>query len=222
MPRYRPPIAGSIAYLLLNLPVGIAGFVVLVTLSAVGVSTAVVWVGVPIAALAVLCARGGAKVERARIYALLGAYIPLPYRPLPEGGQKARWRARLRDGATWRDFAYFLLLFPLGVAEFVVVVTCWALSLGLIGLPVYYRYLPEGAYFFPAYDLRWITVDSTIAALPWAALGVLFLALAVAVTRSLAAGHAWFARSLLGPSSGREREAERSWSEAGAPRAVAG
>ncbi|WP_199434271.1 sensor domain-containing protein [Qaidamihabitans albus] len=220
--RARPPIGGSIAYLLLNLPVGIAGFVVLLTLGAVGVSTAIVWVGVPIAALAVLCARGGARLERARIHSMLGTYIPLPYRPLPEGGQKPRWRARLRDGATWRDVAYFLLLFPLGIVQFVLVVTFWSVSLALLALPVYYRFLPGGAYHFPGYDLRWITVDSALAALPWAALGVLFVALSVALTRALAAGHAGFARSLLGPSSERFREAEDSFRAARPMSPVAG
>ncbi|WP_245901145.1 sensor domain-containing protein [Prauserella shujinwangii] len=207
----RPPIGGSLAYLLLNLPFGIAGFVLLVTLGAVGVSTAIVWVGVPVGALAVLCARGGARLERARIRAQLGVVIPHPYRPLPDGGQRKRWAARLRDSATWRDAAYLLLLFPFGIVQFTVVVTTWSVSLGLLTLPIFYRYLPDGAYYFPGYDLRWITVDSAVAALPWAALGVLFGAVAVAVTRGLATGHATFARALLGPSAGRQREAEGAW-----------
>ncbi|PXY32572.1 sensor domain-containing protein [Prauserella muralis] len=208
--RTRPGFGGALAYLLLNLPVGIAGFVFLVTLGSVGISTAVIWVGVPVAALAVLTARGAARLERARVYALLDSHIPLPYRSLPEGGQRARWMARLRDAATWRDITYFLLLFPIGVAQFVVVVTAWSVSLGLAGLPLFYRYLPEGAYFFPSYDLRWITVDSELSALPWSALGVLFIAVSVALTRGLAAGHVRFARALLGPTAKRVRESEGS------------
>lgn len=199
--RSRPPFAGSLGFLLMNLPFGILGFVLLLTLFTVGVSTAIVWVGLPIAALAVLLARGAARVERARVYALLDTYIPVPYRALPEGGQKARWKTRLKDGATWRDLTYFLLLFPLGIIQFTLVTTFWAVSLAFAGLPIYFRYLPDGAYYFPAYDadLRWITVDSTVEALPWAALGVLFIAVSVALTRSMAAGHARFAAALLGP-----------------------
>ncbi|EHR49371.1 hypothetical protein SacmaDRAFT_1086 [Saccharomonospora marina XMU15] len=204
----RPAVAGSVTYLLLNLPAGIAGFVLLVTLGSVGVSTVIVWVGVPVLMLAILLARAFAEVERARIRALLGTYIPRPYRPLPDGGHKVRWKARLSDSSTWRDSCYLLLLFPIGIVEFVLVVTLWAVSFGLLALPVYYRYLPEGAYFFPSYDLRWITVDSVPTALPWAALGVLLLVATVAFTRGLATTHARIARLLLGPSPGRMVDVE--------------
>jgi hypothetical protein len=198
--RSRTPIGGSVLYLLMNLPLGIASFVLLVTLLSVGVGTAVVWVGVPILPLALLLARGFAKVERARIYSLVDELIPLPYLPLPKGaGQRSRWMTRLRDVSTWRDMVYLFLLFPLGVAEFCLVVSFWATSLALVGLPIYFRYLPEHAYYFPAFDVRWITVDSTLAALPWAALGVFFVAVSVALTRGLARTHVRFAASLLGP-----------------------
>ncbi|GAB3474383.1 sensor domain-containing protein [Amycolatopsis cihanbeyliensis] len=202
----RPPFGGSLAYLLMNMPLGIGCFVTLVTLSSVGLGTAIIWVGIPVLALGVLLCRGGARVERARVYALLDTYIPIPYRPLPEGGQKLRWRARLRDEATWRDLGYLILLFPLGLIEFVLVVTIWSVSLGFAGLPIYYRFLPEGAYYFPSFDLRWITVDSTLSALPWAALGVLFIAMSITITRSVARTHASFANVLLGPSPRRAAE----------------
>jgi hypothetical protein len=198
--RSRTPIGGSVLYLLMNLPLGVASFVLMVTLLSVGLGTAVVWVGVPILALALLLARGIAKVERARIYSLVDELIPLPYLPLPKGGgQRSRWMTRLRDVSTWRDVVYLFLLFPLGVAEFCLVVSFWATSLALVGLPIYFRYLPEHAYFFPAYDVRWITVDSTLSALPWAALGVFFVAVSVALTKGLARVHARFAAGLLGP-----------------------
>ncbi|NIJ13841.1 hypothetical protein FHU38_004185 [Saccharomonospora amisosensis] len=217
----RPPVAGSVTYLLLNLPAGIAGFVLLVTLGSVGVSTVIIWVGVPVLMLAILLARAFAEVERARVHALLGTYIARPYRPLPDGGQKLRWKARLSDTSTWRDICYLLLLFPVGIAEFVLVVTLWAVSLGLLALPVYYRYLPEGAYFFPSYDLRWITVDSVTTALPWAALGVLLLVATVAFTRGMAGAHARFARLLLGPTSAMTPAAEAVGAGHVTPRPVA-
>lgn len=220
--RAHPPLGGSLVYLLLNFPLGIASFVFLVTLTAVGFSTAIIWIGVPVSALVILATRGAARLERARTYALLDRYIPIPYRPLPEAGQKQRWKVRLGDAATWRDITYFLLLFPIGIAHFVVLVTTWSVSLGLLTLPVYYRYLPEGAYFFPSYDLRWITVDSTLTALPWAALGVLCVAVSVVLTRALAAGHAHFAAALLGPTAKRAREAGDSFPDAPVLSPVAG
>lgn len=208
------PLGGSLVYLLMNLPLGIAGFVTLFTLITVGVSTAIVWIGLPVAALAILLARGAARAERARVFALLDAFIPLPYLPLPASSQRLRWRTRLRDGSTWRDVAYFFVLFPVGILEFMVVVTLWATSLTLAGLPIYYRFLPGGAYYFPAFDERWITVDSAVKALPWAVLGVLFLALSVMLTKALAGAHAKFATAMLGPTAAQRRRLENYVDEA--------
>jgi hypothetical protein len=210
--RPRPPVGGSLGYLLLNLPVGIAGFVSVVTLAAIGVSTVVVWVGLPFLAILLLGTRAAARVERARVHGMLGTYVATPYRPLPSTGHGARWRARLRDWASWRDMAYFVLLFPIGIAEFVLVVTCWSVGLGLAALPVYFRFLPGGAYYFPSDPVRWIVVDSTVEALPWAALGVLVLILSVLVTRGLGGLHARFARSVLGPGPRARRLAEMPFS----------
>ncbi|MGH3431591.1 MAG: sensor domain-containing protein [Thermocrispum sp.] len=197
----RPPLGGSLAFLLLSFPLGIAWFVMLVTLISVGVGTAVVWVGLAVLALAVLGWRGGAQVERARVYALLDTVIANPYRALPAGSQGPRWKARLRDPQTWRDLAYLFVLFPLGIVEFTLVVASWGYGIGLATLPIHYRWLPDGAWHFPSWhpDARWFTVDSVVDALPWAALGVVMIGFAVALTRWLAGTHARFARWLLGP-----------------------
>jgi len=197
----RPHLAGAFAFLLLSFPLGTAWFVMLVSLISVGVGTAIVWIGLAVLAFAVLLWRGGAQVERARVYALLDTVIAYPYRALPDSGLKERWRARLGDPQTWRDLAYLVLLFPLGIIEFTLVVSAWAYGLGLAALPIYYRWLPDGVWHFPSWDAgaRWFTVDSTVDALPWAALGVVMIGFAISLTRWLAAVHARFARALLGP-----------------------
>ncbi|SDZ03287.1 Putative sensor [Amycolatopsis xylanica] len=206
MERRGASFSGSLVYLLMNFPLGVTAFVVLMALVPAGVGTAVVWVGLPVLMLVFLLLKGAARVERARTYALTDTFVAMPYLPLPEGGHWPRWKARLRDAQTWRDLAYFLLLFPVGVAEFCLLVGFWATSLGLVGLPIYFRYLPDGAWYFPRWDdLRWITVDSTVEALPWAALGVLCVALSVALTKAMAALHTRFAAALLGPTA-RRRE----------------
>ncbi|MTD57197.1 sensor domain-containing protein [Amycolatopsis pithecellobii] len=193
--RPRPPVAGSLGYLLLNLPVGIAGFVAVVTLAAVGLGTAVVWAGVPVLALLLLGTRAAARFERARAHALLGTYIATPYRPLPATGWRARWRARLLDGATWRDLGYFVLLFPVATAEFVILVTCWSAGLALTALPIY---APADSDLFGA----------PVQTLPWAAVGLLVLALSRTVTRAMGAAHARFVRLVLGPGPRARRLAE--------------
>jgi hypothetical protein len=161
-------------------------------------------------------------MERARVYALLDRYIDLPYLPLPAGKQSLRWKARLKDTSTWRDLLYFFVLFPLGLIEFTLVTAFWSTSLALAGLPIYFRWLPGGAYYFPSDDLRWLTVDSTVEALPWAALGVLFIALSVALTRALAGLHARLANALLSPTVAQRRRMERWWEDAEEKNLVAG
>ncbi|WP_326568635.1 sensor domain-containing protein [Amycolatopsis rhabdoformis] len=220
--RRHPPFGRALAFLLLNLPLGILSFVLITVLLSAGAGTLVVWVGVPLLAFLVLLTRGAGRMERARVFALLDTYVDSPYLPLPPEGQRARWTTRLKDGATWRDLSYFFLLFPLGLAEFVLVVTFWATSLSLVALPIYYRFLPEGAWFFPGYDVRWITVDSAVSALPWAALGVLFAALSVALTRGLAALHGGLAVALLRPTVSQRRRMERSWEQLDGMSAVTG
>lgn len=204
----RPSVARALAYLLLSFPAGIAAFVVLLTLTVAGIATAIVWVGLPILAAAVLVTRGGANLERARTYALLGTYVPPATRPLPDGDLRQRWRTRLTDSATWREYAYLFLLFPLGIVEFVLMVATWSASLGLLALPIYYRFLPGGAWHFPGDDveLRWVTADSVWTALPWSLLGVLFVVLTAALTRSLGAAHGRLVGAMLGPTVTRMRE----------------
>ncbi|OXM59445.1 sensor domain-containing protein [Amycolatopsis vastitatis] len=209
--RRDPPFGGSVVFLLMNLPLGVLAFGLLTSFTAAGLGTAVVWVGVGLLALVVLAVRGAARLERARVYALLDRYVDLPYLPLPVGRQSLRWKARLKDPSTWRDLVYFFLLFPLGIVEFVLVTAFWSTSLALAGLPIYFRWLPDGAYYFPAEELRWLTVDSTVEALPWAALGVLFIALSVALTKALAGMHARVANALLGPTVAQRRRMERWW-----------
>jgi len=220
--RRDPPFGGSVVFLLMNLPLGVLAFTLLTSFTAAGLGTAVVWVGVGLLALVVLAVRGAARLERARVYALLDRYIDLPYLPLPAGGQKDRWKGRLKDLSTWRDLLYFFVLFPLGLVEFVLVTAFWSTSLALAGLPIYFRWLPEGAYYFPSFDVRWLTVDSTVEALPWAALGVLFIALSVALTKALAGVHARLAGALLGPTVAQRRRMERWWEEAEEKNLVAG
>jgi hypothetical protein len=199
--RPNPPLLGSLAYLVMNLPLGIASFVFAVTTLTVGVSTVVIWVGLAVLAVSMLVTRGFAALERARVHAMLGTYVATPYQPLPDQGR--RWVTRIKDPATWKDMAYCVLLLPIGIAEFTLMVTFWATALGLVFLPVYYRFLPGGSYRLWDWDRPVLVVDSFTDALPFAALGVLLLAIAVVLTKFLGTLHARYARAMLGPSARR-------------------
>jgi signal transduction histidine kinase len=181
--------------------VGIFWFVVLVTGISVGTSLVIVWVGLPILGLTMLVWRGGAWLERRWVGLTLGARIPEPYRPLPADGLLARWLAMAADPATWKDFAYLVLLFPLGLVWFVVTVTLWSLALTMVTAPVYYRLLPNDRI-----DIVWfsdrpnVVLDTLPEALALAVLGLLLCVAAAWATRGMAIAHAALAQGLLGPS----------------------
>jgi hypothetical protein len=204
--RPNPPLWGSLAYLLMNLPIGIAGFVFVVTTMSVGVSTVIIWVGLAVLALAVLAWRGAARLERLRVHAMLGTYVADPYRPLPEGA--GRWIARFKDPATWKDMAYFVLLLPIGIAEFTISVTTWSVGLYLSLLPLYWTAVPDD-WHLVMWNNRVFEPESWIGTLPLSAVGVLVLALSIVITKGLGTMHARYARAMLGPSPRRVSQMEK-------------
>lgn len=194
--RPDPPVLGSLAYLAMNLPIGIASFVFVVTAVSLGVGTIIVWVGLAVLAVAVLAMRGMAGLERLRVHAMLRTYVATPYRPLPD---KGRWLSRVKDPATWKDMAYLLLLLPLGIAEFTVMVVSWSVSLYLLFLPVYWSWLPED-WHMVLWNHSVVEIDSWLGTLPFMGLGALGLVFAILVTKVLGSAHARYARAMLGPS----------------------
>ncbi|MBF9067980.1 sensor histidine kinase [Streptacidiphilus fuscans] len=118
-PRFNARLGRELAYLLTNLPLGIIGFVVTVALLALGIGTAVTFVGIWVLAGALFAVRGGAVVERARARALLGEAPP---EPLPvqsaRSGPLNRALAVLGDGMAWRGALYFVVMLPWGIITF--------------------------------------------------------------------------------------------------------
>lgn len=76
----QPQTWAATGYLLLSMVFGVAWFTLIVTLLVTSASLVLVWVGLPLLALSLLCLRGIARFERAWARAALGADIPDPYR----------------------------------------------------------------------------------------------------------------------------------------------
>jgi putative sensor protein len=193
--RPNPPLLGSLAFLVLSLPIGITSFVFVVTMMMVGIGTVIVWVGLAVLAVTVLATRGMASLERMRVHAMLGTYVASPYRPTG----KSRWFGRMKDPATWKDLTYLVLMLPIGIAEFTIAIVTWSVGLYLTFLPLYWSWLPVD-WQMVLWDQRFLNADSWVETLPYAGLGVLVLALSVLVTRGLGTAHAHFARAMLGQS----------------------
>jgi signal transduction histidine kinase len=163
--------------------------VTLCVLLAVGVSTVIVTIGVPILAFTLVLWRWGADTERQRAALVLGAPIPRPPRRPPASPRLLdRLLAPVRDRATWRDLGYLLLFGPLGIVAGTIAVVLWSAAFAALLMPVFAGSAPDGSLLDDIGTTG--AVLAPVAAVPIAAL-------AVTVTRVLAAGCAAVAESLL-------------------------
>ncbi|MER5641397.1 sensor domain-containing protein [Kitasatospora sp. NPDC002227] len=131
-PLYGARLWGQVQHLLLNFPLGVAGFVFTVVTLSTGLGLAVTVLGFPLLALGLAGCRAFGRLARQRARLALGVEVeePAPVaaaRPGPAG-----WViAQLTDGLSWRSLLYSFLLLPWGVLSFVL-----TLVLLVVGWPV--------------------------------------------------------------------------------------
>jgi signal transduction histidine kinase len=200
--RAKPWMAAG--FLVTSFAFGTILFVILVTLIALGAGLAITLIGIPILGIAMLTWMAAAMLERQRIKLFFGVTIPAPYKPRPEGSLLHRARVLLGDGAVWKDLIYSFLLFPIGVAEFVIVTVAVTLPFGMIAAPTYY-WAGDGPTVFGDSDggTGW-QVDTLPEAIAFAVIGVVILVPCLWAIVGVARGHVIFAKWMLG----RNREEE--------------
>jgi signal transduction histidine kinase len=145
-------------HLLLNLPIGIATFTIVVTGFALGFGLIITLIGIPILFALLYVSRAMGAFERVRAALLLDVAVPRPYRADPP--RDTWWRvhlARVSDPATWIEMAYHLLLLPIGTITFTIALTAWTLGLFLFLLPIFGWALPDTVHVFDA----WVQVTLT-------------------------------------------------------------
>jgi signal transduction histidine kinase len=204
-------------HLLLNLPIGMATFTIVVTGFALGFGLLITLIGIPILFALLYISRAMGTFERVRAALLLDAEVPRPYRPDPPGN--TWWRAHLAratDPATWIELAYHLLLLPIGTITFTIVLTFWTLGLTLFLIPILGWTLPEGVQVFDSWIMITVTdspltiqignvsstahwiIDTPIEYAVIVLLGLVILFLTPWVTRGLAHTNRAIVRGLLG------------------------
>lgn len=132
----RPDAVRATGFMVASFPLRILQFVLIVTLTAVGIATTVIWVGIPVLMIATALVCWFADVERRWVSAMLGREIPDAVRAPADGNLLRRWLTRLSDRTTWRELAYLMLMLPLGTLEF---------ALGLAGIVL----VPIGLFVVP-------------------------------------------------------------------------
>lgn len=128
----------SVGYLLLGLPLGIIGFVVMITGFSLGLGLFITLLGVPVLVATLLFVRAYATLERRLAWSILDA--PMPRIEPSTLGSGARIWERLRrlvgSRRTWREVAFVALRLPLGILGFTVVVVIIGLMLGGFAQPI--------------------------------------------------------------------------------------
>ena len=134
------------AYTLTAFPIGLASFVLMVTLVATGVGTAVIVGGVLLLTLAVMVARGFARLERFRLRTWLGRDVASPaYKCPPEGaGFLRRAFTPLADAQSWLDVVWGVLSFVTGTFVFAVTLAWWAMAANGLTYWFWERFVPRG------------------------------------------------------------------------------
>ena len=127
---------GSTAHLLLDLPMGIVGFVLSLTLLLLGIPLLIVYpIGLLVLFSWLWVVRGLAAFDRARVGVLLRSDIPRPPRRRGGGSWHQRFWSSMSDPVTWREFAYLQLLLPLGIFTFTLALFAWSIPLSLLATP---------------------------------------------------------------------------------------
>lgn len=189
----------NLIYLGAAFPLGILYFILLVSGLSIGISLAIIWVGIPILLLVGAGWWVLASFERFTAIHLLKEDVPEMARPSVEGTDIwTRFKGYLSNPVTWKSLAYLFMKFPLGIVTFVVLVTLVSLTLALLTMPLTYEFLPHvtpGIFIGPGASV-W-EIDSLGDALLCTLIGLMLWPMTLHITNGLAWAHAKFARVML-------------------------
>jgi hypothetical protein len=189
----------NVAYLVIAFPLGIFYFVFLVAGISLGLSTLIIWVGIPILLLVSIGWCGLASFERYMAIHWLKEDIPLLTSPSEKGSDIwTRFKGFLSNPFTWKSMIFLFLKFPLGLATFVIMIASVSLTLAFLTAPITYNFLPDiqiGIFLGPG--LQGWYIDSQFEALLGMLFGVVLWPLTLQITNGLTWIHAKFVRVML-------------------------
>lgn len=136
---FRKQTYMNILYLLFSFPLGTAYFIFLVTGLSFGLGTLLAWIGIPVLLLIFLAWWEVAAFERQMAIWLLGIEIsPMSPESFSDVSLSERFLQRVKSPVTWKALLFLLVKFPLGIFSLVLMVTLFALSVGMLFAPVLY------------------------------------------------------------------------------------
>ena len=135
--RYRQ-LGRDAAFLLLSGPLSLLAFYLVVPLTALGVVTTIIWVGLLLLIIDLSIAGGFANIARLAV-ARVDGREPVPGGYLvPEPGTSARRRLfqRLRDPQRWMDLLWAVIYFPVSLITWIISVVWLALAVAGLLAPI--------------------------------------------------------------------------------------
>ena len=135
--RYRQ-LGRDAAFLLLSGPLSLLAFYLVVPLTALGVVTTIIWVGLLLLVIDLSIAGGFANIARLAVARVDGCE-PVPGGYLvPEPGVSARRRLfqRLRDPQRWMDLLWAVIYFPVSLITWIISVVWLALAVAGLLAPI--------------------------------------------------------------------------------------
>jgi signal transduction histidine kinase len=133
------------AYVLVGFPLAIIASVILITGVALGAGLLIIVpAGVAVMVLTVFAARGFAEVERVRVPPVLHLErVRVRYAKRPEGQGVRRLLTPLRDPQSWLDILHGIIRLPISIVTFSVVFTWWVTAVAGLAYPLYDWALPH-------------------------------------------------------------------------------
>jgi signal transduction histidine kinase len=181
----------SLAFVASAIPLGTAWFVMLVTGWALGLGLMITLLGIPVLIVLGVAVRGAAALERRLSDGLLGTRLSGSARPIWTGNPLRSLWSWLTDPASWREQAYLLLRFVVGLPLAVVAIGVIGQGLQALTLPLWYY--AAGDHLYGAWD-----IDTFGEAMLLVPAGVLLLILSVPLVTAFGALAGYLARAVLG------------------------
>lgn len=192
--------SSALAYLLSSIVAGIVGFGWSLA-STVGVGLlSITQLGGPAFLGATWVTRQLADLERRRAGWVLGSAIAAPYLPIEGATVRQRVRAVAVQPATWRDLAWLVAVFPLGLAGGIAAIVVTVVDLGAVVAPLWAWAVPNPHAPFPMRPLM-TTVPGRFGL---TVIGVLLLPVTAWLLRAAGQAQARAARGLLAPGTHRQ------------------
>lgn len=197
-------------YLLSMFFIALPAFIIGVTGTALGVGTAVIWIGVPIAAATLFAMRGMAAAGRSMLPAVLRRELPRPRykRAREDASVLRRYLTPLTDGQSWLNVLWAVAVLPIAITGFAVAISWWCATAATLLYPAYSWIIDAATNGDNDDGLQYATAwlgwgDSYLARSILAMIGGVIMALTlVPVLRGLALAQAYVGKGMLTSISG--------------------